>query len=101
MLLELFGHEARVCYTGPEGLQAAREWRPDVILCDIGLPGMSGYEVARAVRQDPDTAGVLLIAVTGYGRAEDVEKSRRAGFNQHLTKPVDPQELLENLVFSQ
>lgn len=69
-------------------------------MCDIGLPEMDGYDVARALRAHPETAKTRLIAVTGYGRTEDIEKARQAGFQQHLTKPVDPQELLENLVFT-
>jgi two-component system CheB/CheR fusion protein len=65
----------------------------EVVLCDIGLPGMSGYEVAHAIRQDPALRDVLLIALTGYSQPEDREQSARAGFNHHLVKPVDLREL--------
>jgi CheY-like chemotaxis protein len=97
MFLELAGAQVAVAYTGPEGLQMARQFGPDVVLCDIGLPGLSGYEVARCLRQDPATAGVHLVAVSGYGQPEDREKSRRAGFDAHLVKPVEPGELQRRL----
>src|SRR4051812_43202815 len=71
LLLELAGHEVRVARTGPAGVAAARGFQPDVVLCDLGLPGgMSGYEVARALRADPDVAGARLVAVSGYGQPE-------------------------------
>lgn len=90
MLLALVGHEVRTAATGPAGVAAAQAFGPDVILCDIGLPGgMSGYDVARAVRQDPATAGAVIVALTGYGRDEDQAKARAAGFDVHLTKPVE------------
>jgi two-component system CheB/CheR fusion protein len=94
LLLELRGHQVEVAATGPAGVAAATAWRPDVVLCDIGLPGMDGYEVARALRHHPATAGVRLIAVTGYGKDEDRRRSREAGFDHHLTKPADPHVLL-------
>jgi PAS domain S-box-containing protein len=93
ILLELFGHEVEVAHSGPEGVEASRRRQPDVVLCDIGLPGLDGYGVARAVRQDPATAGARLIAITGYGSDEDRRRSREAGFDLHLTKPVDPADL--------
>jgi PAS domain S-box-containing protein len=93
VLLELLGHQVAVAYSGPEGVSAARQERPDVVLCDIGLPGLNGYGVARALRQDPTTAATRLIAVTGYGSDEDRRLSREAGFDLHLTKPVDPLDL--------
>jgi signal transduction histidine kinase len=92
-ILELLGHEVALAYTGPQGLQAARKFRPEVILCDIGLPGMDGYQVASEFRQDPDTASARLIAITGYGGAEDRRRSREVGYHHHLVKPVDPEEL--------
>ena len=98
MLLELSGHEVRVAHTGPTGVEAAREFRPAVVLCDLGLPGgMSGYDVARALRADPATAAARLIAVSGYGQPEDRENARSSGFDLHLTKPVDPIELQRRL----
>ncbi len=97
MLLKLAGYEVVVAYSGTEGLQAARARQPDVILCDIGLPGMDGFALAKALRQDPQTADARLIAMTGYGRQEDKERALEAGFNGHLTKPVDPETLLRQL----
>jgi signal transduction histidine kinase len=98
LLLELSGHEVRVARTGPDGVTAAREFRPAVVLCDLGLPGgMNGYDVARAVRADPQLAGVRLAAVSGYGQPEDQARARAAGFDHHLTKPVDPADLLRLL----
>jgi CheY-like chemotaxis protein len=89
VLLRLEGHEARTLHEGERVVAEAREFRPDVILLDIGLPGMSGYDVARSVRQDALIGTVRLIAVSGYGRAEDRERARTAGFDEHLVKPVD------------
>ncbi|MFL6200797.1 MAG: MEDS domain-containing protein [Thermoanaerobaculia bacterium] len=91
--LELSGHEVELASSGSDGVQAAREFHPEVVLCDLGLPGMDGYEVAAALRSDPETASAKLIAVTGYGREEDRRKSKEAGFDLHLTKPVDPVQL--------
>lgn len=89
VLLRLEGHEALTLHEGERVVAAAREFRPDVILLDIGLPGISGYDVARALRGDPEVGAVRLIAVSGYGRAEDRERARAAGFDEHLLKPVD------------
>jgi CheY-like chemotaxis protein len=72
---------------------AAGEWRPDVVLCDIGLPGLDGYGVAREIRLNPTTARVRLLALTGYGEDEDRRRSSEAGFDAHLVKPADPAEL--------
>jgi signal transduction histidine kinase len=96
-LLELLGHETRVAYTGPEAVAVAAEYRPDTVICDIGLPGMDGYAVAAALRADPATTGARLLALTGYGRPEDVERARAAGFDKHLVKPVSPDTLLAAL----
>jgi PAS domain S-box-containing protein len=98
MLLELLGHAVTVAYSGPDGVQAARAWRPDVVLCDIGLPGLDGYGVAGELRHDPATARARLIAVTGYGRDEDRQRAREAGFDHHLTKPVEAGDLRSLLV---
>jgi signal transduction histidine kinase/CheY-like chemotaxis protein len=90
MLLQLNGHEVAVVHDGPAALGAAGSFRPELVLCDLGLPGgMSGYDVARALRQSPETAATPLIALSGYGREEDCHRSREAGFDLHLTKPVD------------
>ncbi len=88
-LLGVEGYDVRVAHDGRAALDAAREHRPDVILLDIGLPGMNGYEVARAVRRDPDLAGVTLIAISGYGQDHDRRRSLDSGFDHHLVKPVD------------
>ena len=96
-LLELNGYEVQVALTGPDGVRAAREYHPDVILCDLGLPGMDGYEVATALRTLPGGARRRLVAVTGYGQDEDRRRSREAGFQYHLVKPIDPEELQEVL----
>jgi CheY-like chemotaxis protein len=99
MLLDLSGYEVEVASTGAGGVEAAIRFLPHGVVCDIGLPELDGYGVARALRKRPETAAARLIAVTGYGRTEDIEKARRAGFDHHLVKPVDPQELLEKLIF--
>ncbi|MGZ4999931.1 MAG: hybrid sensor histidine kinase/response regulator, partial [Methylomonas sp.] len=89
LLLETEGHKAQTAYDGIAALEMARAEPPDVILMDIGLPGMDGYSVARAIRQDNRLAQTLLIALTGYGQPEDRKKSHDAGFDEHLVKPVD------------
>ncbi len=89
MLLKLDGHDVRVAHTGPDALAVAHEFVPDVVVLDIGLPGMDGYAVARALREDRVVAHVRLIAVTGYGRDDDRRRAQAAGFDDHLVKPVD------------
>jgi CheY-like chemotaxis protein len=90
MLLEAYGYEVEVAYTGPDGVRAAVEQRPGVVICDIGLPGLDGYGVAQALRDNPATAAARLIALTGYGQEEDRRRAKEAGFDEHLTKPADP-----------
>jgi CheY-like chemotaxis protein len=97
LLLGTFGHEVHIAHDGPEALQRAREYRPDTILLDIGLPGMSGYEVASEMREIGALRGAMLIAVTGYGQEDDRKRSRDAGFDHHLVKPVDAAALAEIL----
>src|SRR5205085_9617739 len=80
MLLRLFGYDVRVAYGGAEGVAAAKAEPPDAVLCDIGLPGMDGYAVAQALREDPATAGAVLIAISGHGSEADRQRSRQAGF---------------------
>jgi signal transduction histidine kinase len=88
MLLSVEQHAVHVAHDGPTALEAAKEFRPDVILLDIGLPRMDGYEVARRLREEPDLKNVLLVALTGYGQEEDRRRSTEAGFDFHLVKPV-------------
>ncbi|WP_170162388.1 PAS domain-containing protein [Caldimonas tepidiphila] len=88
LMLGLFGYENRTAYDGPQALDAAHEFAPAVVFCDIGMPGMDGYEVARRFRRDPALAQTLLVALTGWGSDEDKRQAREAGFDMHLTKPV-------------
>jgi signal transduction histidine kinase/ActR/RegA family two-component response regulator len=88
-VLELNGHEVRVAEDGPGGIALARRFVPDVLVCDLGLPGMDGYEVARTFRADPVLAGVFLVALSGYALPEDRRRSAAAGFVHHLAKPPD------------
>jgi PAS domain S-box-containing protein len=95
--LALEGHAVEVAFTGAEGVDRARASRPDVIVCDIGLPGMNGFEVARTLRADPALVSTTLIALSGYALADDVEKARAAGFDLHLPKPADVGELQRSI----
>lgn len=97
MLFRLVGHEVRTAHDGLEAIAAADEFRPDAIVLDIGLPKLDGYEVARQIRRLEWSRKTTLIAVTGWGQAEDKERSEEAGFDHHLVKPVDPSALLELL----
>jgi CheY-like chemotaxis protein len=89
LLLEVAGHQVRACHDGPAALERVEEFQPDVVLLDIGLPGMDGYEVARRLRALPGGRGVLLVALTGYGQDDDQRRAREAGFDHHLIKPAD------------
>ncbi len=100
-LLRLIGHEVRTAYNGEEGLDAARVCRPDLILLDIGLPILDGYEVAKRIRAQPDLEEIVLVALTGYGGDEDRRRAQASGFNSHMVKPLDfeaLQTLLETLM---
>jgi CheY-like chemotaxis protein len=88
-VLSLWGYEARTAYDGLAAIDAARSYHPRVILLDIGLPKMDGWEVAQALRKDQDLSGMMLIALTGYGTEEDRRRSKEAGIDLHFTKPVD------------
>jgi signal transduction histidine kinase len=92
-LLRLKGHGVRVVYDGPAAVAAAAEYPPDLVLLDLGMPGMDGYEVARRLRQMPAFRGRTLAAVTGWGQEADRRRTREAGFDHHLVKPIDPAEL--------
>jgi two-component system CheB/CheR fusion protein len=88
-LLTIWGYEVRAVHDGLAAVEAAPEFHPDVVLLDIGLPGIDGYEVARRLRRRPDLAGLLIVAVTGYGQESDRQRSREAGSDHHMVKPVD------------
>jgi CheY-like chemotaxis protein len=93
LLLELYGHEVRVAHSGNAALAVAHSFHPNVALLDIAMPDLSGYEVARNLRVDTCCPDILLIALTGYGQDGDKERAHEAGFDHHLTKPVDPSKL--------
>jgi signal transduction histidine kinase/ActR/RegA family two-component response regulator len=97
MLLDLEGFETLVAYSGQTALQIAREFRPDVVICDIGLPDMDGHEIARRLRGDPKVASATLIALTGWGAEDELRRTRESGFDFHLVKPVDANALLDLL----
>jgi two-component system, chemotaxis family, CheB/CheR fusion protein len=90
LVLRLHGHEVWVANEGREALAVADRCRPDVVILDIGLPGMDGYHLVRSLKGRAHTAKATLITVTGYGQPEDVERARAAGFDHHLVKPVEP-----------
>ena len=92
-IVEMFGHDVEIASDGPTALAKARARRPDVVLCDIGLPGMDGYQVARAFRSDPELYSARLVALTGYAQPDDVREARSAGFDRHIAKPPDPGEI--------
>lgn len=89
MLLEALGHETTLARTGLAALEAVERFRPDLVILDIGLPDLSGYDVARAIRARPLGALIHLVAATGWGTAEDRVRALAAGFNQHQLKPLD------------
>jgi two-component system CheB/CheR fusion protein len=97
LLLRLSGHDVQVAGDGPNALRVASTFGPDIVLLDIGLPGVDGYEVARQLRQVPGMADKLIVAVTGYGQEQDRHRARQAGFDRHLIKPVNPDALLQLL----
>jgi CheY-like chemotaxis protein len=89
ILLRANGHQVEAVHDGPTALEVARSYRPNLILLDIGLPGMDGFEVAKKVRQDLDLGNVVLVAMTGYGQESDKQRSKEVGFDHHLIKPAD------------
>lgn len=93
MLLRLMGNDVRIVYDGMDAVSEAEAFRPDVILLDIGMPKLDGYEAARRIREKPWTEDTLLVALTGWGKEEDKRKASDAGFDRHFTKPIDPAEL--------
>ncbi len=90
MVLEIMGHETRVAHDGVEAVEVAAEMRPEVVLLDIGLPRLNGYDAARKIRALPGGDAIYLIALTGWGQEEDRRRSAESGFNLHMVKPVDP-----------
>ena len=97
MLLSLRGHEVATAYDGQSAIDQARELQPDVVLLDIGLPRLDGFEVARRLREEHTSRPMLLVALTGYGQERDRVRAREAGFDHHLLKPVRL-EMLEGLL---
>jgi CheY-like chemotaxis protein len=87
-LLEALGHDAISAEDGSVGIRKAKEMKPDVILCDIGLPGINGYEVAEQIRSDEELKNTFMIALSGYAQQRDIERAKEAGFRRHLAKPV-------------
>jgi CheY-like chemotaxis protein len=92
-LLESAGHEVRTAYDGGAALEAVAGWRPQIALLDIGLPGVDGYELAHRLREDWNLRDVLIVAMTGYGQDEDRQRAWQSGFNAHLVKPIDLEQL--------
>jgi CheY-like chemotaxis protein len=97
LLLGLEGYQVECAYDGEEALHSAERFAPQVVLLDLGLPRFSGFEVARRLRAEPTGDGLLLVAVSGYGRERDRQAAHDAGFDLHLTKPADPDEVLRVL----
>jgi CheY-like chemotaxis protein len=95
VLLRFEGHEVSIAHDGPSAIAQAQKWRPTVAVVDIGLPGATGYAVAQSIRGLPDGREVLLIAITGYGSAADIEMARYAGFDWHFSKPAHPSFIYE------
>ena len=91
-LLKIWGHEVRLAHDGPGAVAAARDYLPEVILLDIGLPGMDGFAVAAQLRQE-GIGGRMLVALTGYGEQQDRDRAHQAGFDHHLVKPINPDTL--------
>ncbi len=98
LVLQMEGHEVSTGYSGLEALELGLSVRPDAVILDIGMPGLSGYETARRIRREAWGRHALLVAVTGWGQEDDKENARAAGFDRHLTKPVDPVEVERVLV---
>ncbi|MEO5860176.1 MAG: response regulator, partial [Pyrinomonadaceae bacterium] len=97
MLLRIIGHEVRMAHDGLAAVEGAREFLPEVMLLDIGLPGLNGYEVARRIKASDWGKAIVLIALTGWGQEEDRQRSREAGFARHMVKPIEHDELIKIL----
>ncbi|GKT25643.1 ATP-binding protein [Acidovorax sp. SUPP3334] len=96
-LVKMEGHAVMGAASGPEALRIASDWKPDLVLLDLGMPSMDGYEVAARLRGDPATAGTRIVALSGWGTRQDRARTAAAGFDAHLTKPVEPQDLLDRI----
>src|SRR6516225_8286305 len=90
MMLSVMGHEVRTAHDGTAAVHLAETFRPDVALLDIGMPNLNGYQAARRIREQPWGKAMVLVALTGWGQAEDKRRAEAAGFDHHFTKPVDP-----------
>jgi len=97
MMLKMMGNDTRTAYDGKEGVELAGEFRPEVVLFDIGMPKLNGYEACRLIRKQPWGRKIIVIAVTGWGQEDDRQRSHDAGFDHHMVKPVDPQDLMKML----
>jgi CheY-like chemotaxis protein len=93
MWLQMSGHVVEIAQDGPAALAAAESFRPEVVLLDLGMPGMTGLEVARRIRAAEWGRGMILMALTGWGQEEDRQRTAEAGFDHHLTKPIDPERI--------
>ena len=93
MMLKFMGNQVRVAHDGVEALKAAESFRPQVILMDVGMPRLNGYEATRRIREQPWGRSVTIVALTGWGQEGDLERSREAGCDGHLVKPVSPPDL--------
>ncbi len=100
MLVQQLGGSARVAHDAPSGLSAIQDFQPDIVFLDIGMPGMDGYETCRRIRQQPSPRHIVVVAVTGWGQSQDKQRALDAGFDAHLTKPVDPSTLAHVLTAS-
>jgi CheY-like chemotaxis protein len=99
MMLDLMGSEARIAYSGFEALEVAEQFRPEVVLLDIGMPGLNGYDTARRLREQPWGRDIVLVALTGWGQNEDRQRSQAAGFDDHVVKPIEPAALEKLLTY--
>jgi CheY-like chemotaxis protein len=93
----MMGHEVQTAYDGEEAVVAAAQFKPEVVLLDIGMPGLDGYETCRHIRRQPGGKEVYLIALTGWGKTDDRRRTEEAGFDYHMVKPVDPDTLVKLL----
>jgi CheY-like chemotaxis protein len=93
LLLQLEGHDVRMAHNGHAAIEKVLEFRPEIVLLDLGMPGMDGYEVARRLRARPELRQTRLVALTGWGQDRDRQRTKEAGFDDHLVKPVEPQAL--------